>query len=70
LPERTGRVKLRDKGTLFSTLVPGTLFTMNYSRRNLAGMKFRVIDRVRNNATVPEFEISFKVDRSYLFIAP
>lgn len=70
LPERTGRVKLRDNGTLFATLIPGALFTMNYSRRNLAGMKFRVIDRVRNNATVPEFEISFKVDRSYLFIAP
>ena len=67
LPEITGRVKLRDTGTLFNQLVPGALFTMDYSRRDFSGMKFRVVDRVRGSATVPEFEISFKVDRSYLF---
>lgn len=66
LPMATGRVKIRRRGTLLDDLQPGALFRLDFSRRNLAGMVFRVTELVIP-PTAPELEISFKLDRSFLY---
>ena len=66
LPTMTGQMKLRQRGTLFADLSPGALFRLNISTRTLPYTIFRVTERSWKNPARPEFEVSFKVDRSYL----
>jgi hypothetical protein len=66
LPQLPGRLKLRQRGTLFNDLLPGALFRMNISTRSLPYTIFRVTDRTLPNPARPEFEIAFRADRSYL----
>jgi hypothetical protein len=66
LPQITGRLKLRQRGTLLTDLLPGALFKLNLSNRTLPYAIFRVTERTIPNPARPEFEISFRVDRSYL----
>lgn len=67
LPKISGRAKLRLSGTLFADLAPGALFTFNLSTRSTVNLVFRVEDRALPDSAKPEFEISFRVDRSYLY---
>ena len=70
LPGLTGQARIRISGTLFSDLAPGALFKFNLSTRSMTNYAFRVIDRNLADSTKPEFTISFRVDRSYLFTPP
>ncbi len=70
IPAMTGQIGLRKTPALFAALAPGALFRLNYGPRNLAGLVCRVTERAVPEPARPEFEISFKVDRSYLFPAP
>lgn len=66
LPRITGKAKLRLSGTIFSDLSPGALFTFDLSNRDTSNLMFRVEERTLPTPAKPEFEITFKLDRSYL----
>lgn len=70
LPPITGRVRLRRTPALWAALQPGALFTFDYALRDTSGLTFRVSEAVWPDPAKPEFEISFKVDRSYLIPEP
>lgn len=70
LPKIPGRARLRMSGTLFSELVPGALFTFDLTSRDTSNLVFRVEERSLPDSAKPEFEISFKLDRSYLYPTP
>lgn len=67
LPKLEGRVRLRRRGTLLDDLQPGSLFTMAFSRRDLSGLIFRVQELAIPSPQTPEIEITFNLDRSYLY---
>ena len=67
LPKTNGKVRVRRRGTLIDDLQPGGLFTMNFSRRNLAGLIFRVTELTLPSPSKPELDVSFRLDRSYLY---
>ncbi|NJM13074.1 MAG: hypothetical protein HC889_15505 [Synechococcaceae cyanobacterium SM1_2_3] len=69
LPKVTGRVRVRRRGTLIDDLQPGSLFTMDFSRRDLTGLIFRVTELGLPSPAKPELEVNFKLDRSYLHTA-
>jgi hypothetical protein len=66
LPRILGKVKLRISGTLFADLIPGALFTFDLSNRDTSNLVFRVEERNLPDSAKPEFDITFKLDRSYL----
>lgn len=70
LPPLNGSLKLRKRGTMFTDLVPGVMFTLNVTGRDCSNLIFRVIERNWPDAMKPEFTVSFKLDRSYLYIPP
>lgn len=70
LPNLTGRLKVRMTGTLFGQLLPGAQFKLDLSKRSLPNRIFRVTERIWPDPAKPEFEIGFRIDRSYLYIAP
>jgi hypothetical protein len=70
LPSLQGSATIRRHGALFDDLAPGKLFGFNLSSRNTAGLTFRVMERSLQASSRPEFDINFKVDRSYLFTPP
>lgn len=67
LPKLEGRVVIRRRGDLIDDLQPGALFTLDFSRRELAGLIFRVLELVIASPSRPELDITFKLDRSYLY---
>lgn len=69
LPATTGQISLRRIPALYDALPPGALFQINYTPRNYSGMVCRVTERNLSNPARPEFTITYKVDRSYVFAA-
>lgn len=67
LPRITGKAKLRMSGTLFADLIPGALFTFDLSNRDTSNLVFRVEERNLASPSKPEFDITFRLDRSYLY---
>ena len=70
LPAMTGTANVRDSGTLYNDLAPGSMFKFNLSNRSLSSLVFRVSERTLKNSGDSEFEISFGIERSYLFEFP
>ena len=70
LPDLSGSARLRRHGSLYDDLAPGSMFTFNLSTRTLTNYVFRVLDRNLANSAKPEFDITFRVDRSYLYQPP
>lgn len=67
LPRIPGKARIRISSTLFNDLAPGSLFTFNLSNRNTENLVFRVEERNLSSPSKPEFDITFKLDRSYLY---
>lgn len=66
LPSQSGTVKLRNSNDLYSQLPPGAMFAFDLSKRSFPNTFFRVVERSWTTPSRPEFEITFKLDRSYL----
>lgn len=66
LPRINGKAKLRMSGTLFADMSPGSLFMFDLSNRDTSNLTFRVEERALPDPSKPQFEITFRLDRSYL----
>ncbi len=69
LPKLTGKLSLRKQSDLFAALLPGALFTIDYSQRDFSHMVFRVDKRAVNDPAKAEFTIEFHQDRSSVYSA-
>ncbi|HWY76238.1 MAG TPA: hypothetical protein VN281_11510 [Verrucomicrobiae bacterium] len=68
VPTFTGHLKLRYNSVLFGNLTPGAQFVIGFSGRTMPNTVFRVTARTVPDPAVPEFEIDFTLDLSYLFV--
>ena len=67
IPNVNGTLKIRMIAATYDALTPGALFILDYAPRNLSNLVLRVTDRTIRSPGAAEFEVSFKVDRSYLY---
>ena len=67
LPITTGKIKLLWDDNLFANLSPGSLFQFNLQLRDCGGITFRVTTQTIPDPALPEFEIEFQTDRTYLY---
>jgi hypothetical protein len=69
VPLKTGKVTLRRfaPGLDYFDLAVGTQFLINDTSRNLGNLIFRIVERTMADPAVPEFDIAFELDLSYLY---
>jgi hypothetical protein len=65
-PPLTGTLSVLFTSAKWSALIPGSLFSLNYSLRPAMTGVYRVTKRTWQNSAKPVFEVEFARDTSYL----
>jgi hypothetical protein len=68
VPKKTGKITLRRTSALdYYDLPIGAQFMFNLSERNTGSLIWRVTERAMQDPAVPQFDITFELDLSYLY---
>jgi hypothetical protein len=69
IPAINGKMKLVFTDALWAEMSPGALFVLNFSLRPALHMVWRVTSVTMQDPQVPEFDVEFQADRTYLYTA-